>query len=238
MSDRTSSCNHIVSSQGVTSYSRNTDLIHPVGHPIEDHPGSSGGADHDVLALRSVSVVDVGPEHIGDTGPLGPPHGQLQGELGRGLTGGRRGRPPWPAPAQSLDQLIQVRLELGSFPSGDVVKVVLGQETVAEKSETDGKKSVSQKVVAFKSLPLRSECQHDVFLVRGEFEPEHPGTPHHVARDDDAAAAASGRHHDQALVDIPVDVLGVAHPGAVPCFRAKIIVEDFLEVEWCFKIIS
>ena len=38
---------------------------------------------------------------------------------------------------------------------------------MAEKSETDGKKSVSQKVVTFKSLPLRSECQHDVFLVRG-----------------------------------------------------------------------
>lgn len=224
--------------EGVSSDNRNTDLIHPVGHSIEDHPGSSGGADHDVLALRSVSVVNIGPEHIGDTGPLGPPHGQLQGELGRGLTGGRRGRPSWPAPAQSLDQLIQVWLELGSFPSGDVVKVVLGQETVAEKSEKDGKKSVSQKVVTFRSLPLRSECQHDVFLVRGEFEPEHPGAPHHVARDDDAAAPAAGRHHDQALVNIPVHVLGVAHPGAIPRFRAKIIVEDFLEVEWCFKIIS
>ena len=136
------------------SDNRNTDLIHPVGHSIEDHPGSPGGADHDVLALRSVSVVNIGPEHIGDTGPLGPPHGQLQGELGRGLTGGRRGRPSWPAPAQSLDQLIQVWLELGSFPSGDVVKVVLGQETVAEKSEKDGKKSVSQKVVTFRSFYL------------------------------------------------------------------------------------
>ena len=183
---------------------------------------------HHVLTLRRVSVVDVGSEHVGHARPHGAPHGELQRQLGRGLAGGRGRRPARPAPAQSLDQRIQVWLELGSFSSGDVVKVVLCKETVAEKSETDGKKSVSQKVVTFKSLPLRSECQHDVFLVRGEFEPEHPGTPHNVARDDDAASAAPGRHHDQALVHIPVDVLGVAHPGAVPCFRTKIVVEDFL----------
>ena len=55
----------------------NTDLVNPVCHTVEHHPGSAGGAHHDVLALWSVSVVDVGPEHIGDTGPLGAPHGQL-----------------------------------------------------------------------------------------------------------------------------------------------------------------
>ena len=36
---------------------------------------------------------------------------------------------------ESLDQLVKIGLELGPATSGDVVQVVLGQETVAEQSE-------------------------------------------------------------------------------------------------------
>ena len=65
-------------------------------------------------------------------------------------------------------------------------------------------------------LPLRSEGQHHVLLVGGEFEPEDPGVPHHVTGHDDTAGASSSVHHDQALVHVSVDVLSGAHPGPIP----------------------
>ena len=65
-------------------------LVHPVGHTVEDHPGPAAGADHDVLALRCVTVVDVGTEHVGNTGSCGTPHGQLERQLR--WSSARRGR--------------------------------------------------------------------------------------------------------------------------------------------------
>ena len=77
-------------------------------------------------------------------------------------------------------------------------------------------------------VPLWSECQHDVFLVRRQFESEHPGVSHDVARDNDTAGATGGGDHDQTLVHISVHVLSVTHPSTVPGFRIKIIIQNFL----------
>ena len=72
--------------------------------------------------------------------------------------------------------------------------------------------------------PLRSEGEHDVFLVRGEFEPEDPGVSHHGAGHNHPARTSSSVHHDQALVHISVDVLTGADPGSVPGLRAVVII--------------
>ena len=93
-------------------------------------------------------------------------------------------------------------------------------------------------MVSSQGSPLGSEGQHDVFLVGGEFEPEHPGVSHHGARDDHPAGTSGSVDHHEALVHVPVDVLGVAHPGTVPRLRAVVIVQNFLQVEGSFKIIS
>ena len=74
------------------------------------------------------------------------------------------------------------------------------------------------------SSPLRSEGEHDVFLVRGEFEPEDPGISHHGAGHNHPSGTSSGVHHDQALVHISVDVLAGADPGSVPGLRAVVII--------------
>ena len=72
--------------------------------------------------------------------------------------------------------------------------------------------------------PLRSEGEHDVFLVWREFEPEDPGVSHHGAGHDHSAGASSSLNHDEALVHISVDVLAGANPGPVPGLRAVVII--------------
>ena len=180
-------------------------LVDPVGDAVEDDPGTAGGGHHRVLALGGLSVVDVGPEDVGHAGAHWAPHGKLQGQLGRRLARRERRRSSRTSSSQGGDELVQVGLELDAAAGGDVVDVVLGQETVSEQ-------------------PLGPEGQHHVLLVGGELEPEDPGVPHHVPGHDDTAGTAGSGDHHQALVHVPVDVLRVADPGPIPGLGTVVII--------------